>query len=156
VKKAMLQTGVLVWVGLIVPLGGCSGTARPTATVTDATIRDRSADAAVVEFVIEAANPNDIELPMREVVYTLSVDGKRVFSGKRDAQATMPRAGMQTIRIPAVVPLGEGGLTADLHRYTLRGTIYYSLPSQLADVLFDAKLSRPSVGVADEGEIDLR
>ncbi|VAX36201.1 hypothetical protein MNBD_PLANCTO03-943, partial [hydrothermal vent metagenome] len=31
-----------------------------------------------------------------------------------------------------------------------------SLPSQLADVLFDAKLSRPSVGISDEGEIDLR
>lgn len=137
-------------------LTGCSGTAKPTALVGDAAIRDRTPEAAVVEFVVETANPNDIELPMRGVVYSLSVDGRRVFSGRRDAQATMPRGGSQTITIPAVIPMGEGGVTPGVHRYSLRGRVFYSLPSQLADVLFDTKLSRPSVGISDDGEIDLR
>lgn len=149
----MLAGAVLAGAAL---LGGCSGTAKPHAVVVDATIRERSPQAAVIEFVIETANPNDTELPMRDVVYTLSLDGRRVFSGRRNAQATMPRAGTQRLTIPAVVPLGEGGVTADVHRYTLRGRVFYSLPSQLADVLFDAKLSRPSVGIGDAGEIDLR
>jgi hypothetical protein len=159
VVKSMNRTWCGV-VGLVVSgatlLGGCSGSASPSAVVIDASIRDRTAQAAVVEFVIETANPNDIELPMRDVVYTLHVDGQRVFRGRRDAQATMPRGGTQRLTIPAVVPMGEGGVTSGLHTYVLRGRVYYSLPSQLADVLFDAKLSRPSVGIRDEGEIDLR
>lgn len=131
--------------------------------VTSANIRNRTAEAAVVEFVIETTNPNDIELPMRDVVYTLNVNGRRVFSGRRDAQATMPRGGTQQIIIPAVVPMvaadgsgGKAGLEPGLYTYRLTGRIYYSLPSQLADVLFDAKLSRPSVGISDKGEINLQ
>lgn len=148
-------------------LTGCSGRATPGAVVTSANIRNRTADAAVVEFVIETSNPNDIELPMRDVVYTLNVNGKKVFSGRRDAQATMPRGGTQQIIIPAVVPMqgaagqaagkdGKAGLAPGVYTYRLTGRIYYSLPSQLADVLFDAKLSRPSVGISDTGEIDLQ
>jgi hypothetical protein len=137
-------------------LTGCSGAAKPDAVVTDAALRDRTPEAAVVEFTVEATNSNTIELPMRAVVYSLSIDGRRVFSGRRDAQATMPRGGAQTITIPAVIPMGEGGVMPGMHRYSLRGRIFYSLPSQLADVLFDTKLSRPSVGLSDDGEIDLR
>jgi len=144
-------------------LTGCSGRATPGAVVTSANIRNRTADAAVVEFVIETTNPNDIELPMRDVVYTLNVNGKKVFSGRRDAQATMPRGGTQQIIIPAVVPMrgpesqgGKGALVPGVYTYRLTGRIYYSLPSQLADVLFDAKLSRPSVGISDKGEINLQ
>ncbi|MDQ7013246.1 MAG: LEA type 2 family protein [Planctomycetota bacterium] len=149
----------LVFVGVlagVLLLGGCSRRATPSAVVTDASIRDRTAEAAVIEFAIETTNPNDIELPMRDVVYTLSIEGERVFSGRRDAQATMPRGGTQEITLPAVVPMGEGGVMPGVYRYTLKGRVFYSLPSQLADVLFDAKLSRPSVMIADEGEIDLR
>lgn len=144
-----------IFAGLVL-LGGCSGRASPGAVVVDAQLREKTAEAAVVEFVIETTNPNDIELPMRDVVYSLSVDGHRVFTGRRDAQATMPRGGTQRITIPAVVPMGEGGVMPGVYRYTLKGRVFYSLPSQLADVLFDAKLSRPSVGISDEGEIDLR
>ena len=151
--RGLTAGAVLAGVAL---LGGCSGTASPAMSVTDASIRERTDEAAVVEFVVEASNPNDIELPMRAVVYTLSVDGRRVFSGRRDAQATMPGEGTQTIRSPAVVPCGEDGVTPGVYRYTLRGRVYYSLPSQLADVLFDSNVSRPSVGIGDEGEIDLR
>ena len=151
----------LVGVLLVTMLSGCSGRAQPGAVVTSANIRNRTADAAVVEFVIETTNPNDIELPMRDVVYTLNVNGKRVFSGRRDAQATMPRGGTQQIIIPAVVPMrggedGKTGLEPGVYTYRLSGRIYYSLPSQLADVLFDAKLSRPSVGISDKGEINLQ
>lgn len=141
---------------LAAQLAGCSGTTRPSATVTGASLGERTPDAVVVEFEIKTDNPNNIELPMRDVVYSLSVDGRRVFSARRNALATMPREGTQTIKIPAVIPLGEGGVSADVHRYTLRGSVFYSLPSQLADVLFDSKLSRPSVGISDRGDIDLR
>jgi hypothetical protein len=155
VKRPRRATALLALAAAL--LTGCSGRTPPTVSVTGATLRDRSPEAAVVEFVIEARNPNDIELPMRQVVYTLSVDGRRVFEATRDAQATMPRNGVQTITIPAVVPLrGERAVEPGLLPYRLSGRIYYSLPSQLADVLFDAKLSRPNVGISDRGEIDLR
>ncbi|MFG0260433.1 MAG: LEA type 2 family protein [Phycisphaerales bacterium JB041] len=162
-RPALVPVLGLVGVLIASALSGCSGQASPGAVVTSANIRNRTAEAAVVEFVIETTNPNDIELPMRDVVYTLNVNGKRVFSGRRDAQATMPRGGTQQITIPAVVPMqgaegqeGRAGLAPGVYTYRLTGRIYYSLPSQLADVLFDAKLSRPSVGISDSGEIDLQ
>lgn len=161
-RCSLLVFACVVGLLCVVLLGGCSGTSAPGAVVVDARLREKTAEAAVVEFVIETSNPNNIELPMRDVVYTLSIDGTRVFSGRRDAQATMPRGGTQRITIPAVVPMGEGGVGVEggvvpgVYRYTLKGRVFYSLPSQLADVLFDAKLSRPSVGISDEGEIDLR
>lgn len=158
-QQVGLAAAALSVLGVV--LGGCSNRAAPGAVVTAFEVTSRSAEAAVVEFDIEMANPNDIELPMRDVVYTLSLDGERVFSGRRDAQATMPREGTQWITIPAVVPMqlgpdDETGVAPGVYRYRLTGRVYYSLPSQLADVLFDAKLSRPSVGIVDEGEIDLR
>jgi len=119
-------------------------------------VRERSSEAVVVEFVVEAANPNGIELPMRDITYSLALDGRQVFSGRREALATIPRHGTQSIVIPAVIPTGEGGAEPAVHRYSLSGRLRYSLPSQLADVLFDAKLSRPGVSIRDEGEIDLR
>jgi hypothetical protein len=134
----------------------CSGARAPRATIADARLRERGEDAAVVEFVIEAENPNDIELPIRDISYTLALDGRQVFSGKREALATIPRHGTQRVVIPVVVPMGENGVSPDLYRYSLRGRMRYSLPSQLADVLFDAKVSRPGVSIGEEGEIDLR
>lgn len=136
-------------------LTACSGHAQPRAVVADAALRETTPEAAVVEFLVETANPNDIELPMRRVSYSLSVDGRRVFSATRDAMATMPRGGTQTITLPAVIPMGPEGVAPGLHTYRLSGRIYYSLPSQLADVLFDARLSRPDVSISDEGEIEL-
>lgn len=136
-------------------LAGCSGTTPPRATITDARMRERSPEAAVVEFVLEASNPNDIELPLRDITYTLSLEGREVFSGRREAMATIPRGGTQTVVLPAVIPAGEGGVEPGLHRYTLSGRVRYSLPSQLADLLFDTKISRPGVSFRDEGEVDL-
>jgi hypothetical protein len=122
----------------------------------DARVRERSPEAAVVEFAVDATNPNDIELPLRDITYSLSLDGHQVFSGRREAMATIPRGGSQVVVLPAVIPMGEAGTEPGVYRYTLSGRLRYSLPSQLADVLFDAKLSRPGVSFSEEGEIDLR
>lgn len=153
-RSVLRAAGILGLASL--PLCGCSGTTPPRALVTDARLREKSAEAAVVEFVIEASNPNNVELPIRDITYTLSVDGRQVFSGKREAMATMSRGSTQSVTIPAVVPMGEGGVEAGVHRYSLRGLLHYSLPTQLADVLFDSNLSRPGVAISDVGEIDLR
>ena len=147
---------MLACAGAALVVSGCSNTKAPRATISDGRLRDRSAEAAVVEFVIEASNPNDIDLPIRDISYTLNLDGRQVFTGVRQAMATIPRHGTQRVAIPAVIPLGEGGGEPGVHRYSLRGRLRYSLPSQLADVLFDAKISRPGVSIGDEGEIDLR
>lgn len=137
-------------------LAGCSSAAPPRATVTDARLRDRGPEAAVVEFVIGTENPNDIELPLRDITYTLSLDGQQVFSGRREAMATIPRHGSQSVVIPAVIPMGEEGVAPEMHEYTLSARVRYSLPSQLADLLFDTNVSRPSVSLTDRGQIDLR
>ena len=146
------------FVGLVgfVGLTGCSGHQRPTMGISHAALADRSPTAAVVEFVIDAANPNDFELPVRSIVYSLSVDGQSVFSTRREGLVSLPRHSSESITIPTVVPLGESAIEPGVHAYTLTGTVQYSLPSKLADVLFDTHILRPSISITDHGTIDLR
>ena len=147
---------LLLGVGILVMLTGCAGHKRPGVVVSDATLADRSQRAAVVEFVIDATNPNEYELPVRSIVYSLSIDGQSVFSTRREGLVSLPRHGSESITIPAVVPMGESGIQPGVHAYTLTGIVRYSLPSKLADVLYDSRISRPSVAITDRGTIDLR
>ncbi len=140
---------------LLVGLGGCSSHQPLSVHISDGRLTEQSEKAAVVEFTLTAANPNDFELPVRSVEYALAVDGKQVFSTSRAGLMSVPRKGEVSLRIPAVIPLEEAGIEPGEHGYTLSGRVFYSLPGKLADVLYDAKLSRPNVSISDTGTIEL-
>ena len=135
---------------------GCSSYSAPTLNITGVRVAEETPDGLVLEFSIDAANRNDVELPLREVRYALSLDGKEVFRGVRSPEAALRRLGTQTIKIPAVIALGEGvPRPTGKQRYTIDGTLAYTTPGQLAQVLFDIKVRRPRVGFGDQGEVDL-
>ncbi len=131
-------------------LSGCH--TKPTIEVVDARVTGRTAEAVLVEFDLDATNPNDFDLPMHEASYSLSVDGRQVFHGARSAEATLGRGSTQRIVLP--VPVPAAGASGE-RRYLLTGSIQYVTPSELADVFFDARLIRPSVGFSDRGVLDL-
>jgi hypothetical protein len=132
-------------------LAGCSSYSAPTLRVSRAEVIDRSREASVVHFTIEAQNANDVELPLRSVSYTLSKGGQPVFRGIRSPEATLRRIGTQTFTIPAVLPASE---PAGPQVYTLQGTLEYIIPGSIAQILFDTGVRRPSVGFTQDVRID--
>jgi hypothetical protein len=139
----------LVW--LVAGLGaGCAHRA-PELAVADVRVTEATGDGYVVSFFVDAVNPNEAALPLREVRYTVWLDDERVFSGVRSAEATLNRLGTQRIRLPAAV---AGAGPPERGSWRIRGRLFYSTPGTLAEVLFDAGVIRPRVRFSDEGEGD--
>lgn len=133
---------------------GCASYAPPSLVVAEARPRDQTSAGVVLDFAIDATNPNPVELPLKEVRYTLTLDGREVFRGVRSPEASLRRLGTQRFHIPAAVPFA-GAPPAVPARYTLRGEVLYITPGQLAQALFDIKVRRPTVGFHGEGTVAL-
>lgn len=143
-------------------LAGCSSYTAPTLRVTEAIVAERTSQGTVLGFTLDAENSNAVEMPLREVRYTLDLDGQRVFEGFRSPEATIRRFAVQHITLPAVVS-AEGaarlGLRPDASggpiRYRLAGTLTYLTPGEIEEILFDNEIRRPTVSFEDSGEIRL-
>lgn len=145
---------ILAVLGLAGGLGGCSGYSAPELTVTRVQVKERSPQATVLAITIDAENVNDVSLPLRGLEYEVVLDGKMVFSGRRSPESTLRRFGTQQIVVPAVVRADQmpaGGATA----YTVRGTLRYTTPGELARILFDTGVERPSTDFESRGTADL-
>jgi hypothetical protein len=140
---------------LLIPLAGCAY-APPQLSVTQARITDESEQGVVVTFRIDALNANSVELPLREIHYTLAVGGKPVFYGVRSPEASLRRLGTQQISFPAVIPLNpDQPPPAGKVPYSIDGTLDYTTPGEFAQTLFDTGVRRPSVRFHQSGTIDL-
>lgn len=136
--------------------GGCSRHRSPEFAVAGASISEESPAGYVMEFVVDARNDNPDALPLLEIRYSLALDGERVFSGVRSAQATLPRFGGQQIVLPAAVALGPGRTSPEGRvRYLLSGEVSYLTPGAISQVLFDTAVRRPKVSFRKEGELDI-
>lgn len=132
---------------------GCSAPKPPRITLAQASVTDRSPEALVIDFTLDAENTNDDPLPLATVDYTVRIDGRIVFRGTRSAQATLRRRGTQQIILPAAIRAEHAH--ADPARYRLTGVLRYVTPGEIARLLFDSGLRRPSVTFEAEGDIDL-
>lgn len=141
-------------------LGGCNVYSSPRLEVIGVTPAERTPDGVSMVFTVDARNDNDEPLPLRDVEYTLDLDGERVFAGTRSAEATLRRNGTQQVRLPAVVRLDDhpnlaGVAAGGRARYRLSGTLRYVTPGQIAEILFDSGVRVPSVDFTSDGELDL-
>jgi len=134
-------------------LTGCSGTQAPTFKVLEATIKDRTPQGAVLLFVLEADNPNGDALPLRDVSYTVSLNGKQIFSGTRSAEVVLRRFGRQQFTLPAAYALAADQLAPDGAAYAISGSLVYIAPGALAETLFDQEIIRPSADFSGEGTL---
>lgn len=132
---------------------GCSTVETPQLTVVDARITEETDEGVMIEFTLEGVNENPQELPLREVTYTLSVDGRRVFSGQRSAEATLRRLGNQRFLLPAVVPASAEVGPLPGSTYRVSGQAVYLAPGAIAELLFDSGVRRPRVSFSGTGTI---
>lgn len=136
-------------------LAGCSTYAPPTLEFAQPRLVDESPDGFVLAFELDATNANEVELPLRDVRYTVALDG-RTYRGVRSGEASLRRLGTQRLVIPAAFPLSEGqARPAGPVRYRVEGELRYVTPGEIAQILFDTGVRRPTVTFRHEGTIDL-
>ena len=101
---------------------------------------------------VELENPNNEPLPLRTVEYTVELTGKdgMTFRGTRAAEATLPSQGKHRLALPAAFPASVDLIGAS---YRISGTIRYLKPGQIAAILYDYRVSRPSVDFSGTGTI---
>ena len=136
------------------PLAGCSSYDAPRLAVSSVALGERSDEAVVLVFTLDAANSNDVALPLERVRYTVRLDGRVVFRGTRWAEATLRRVGTQQISLPAAVPLEQMPKTGRGVPYRITGELIYVTPGEIAQLLFDSGVRRPSVRFSDDGVLD--
>lgn len=142
---------------LCLMLGGCSKALSPTFTAVGVREVERNNDRSVIEFVIEAKNPNREPIPLKEIQYAVSIDGQEVFTGLRSPEVSLHTYATQTFTLPAVLPMdvvGAVGSAGEI-QYRINGSVEYIPPGRLAEVLFDAKLKVPMAPIDLSGTINL-
>lgn len=136
-------------------LTACSAGPAPRVGQPTATVGERTDAGVVVNFTIPCENPSSEGLPLREVRYTVSIDGRPVFRGLRSPEATVRRFGTQEIHLPAVLAAEPGqSLPTGTSTFKIDAEMLYVRPGILSQALFDAELVQPSVDFSGSGTID--
>lgn len=130
-------------------LAGCSDTA-PRLNVVGVREVERTAQGTVLAIDIDAENANDVAMPLREIAYSISINGRPVFTGTRSPEATIRRFGTQRLTVPAVV---SGGIGTTSGLYEVRGDLEYVAPGRLAEILFDTGVRTPSASFVGRGAV---
>lgn len=168
-----------IWLACTAPplaLGGCETLRPPQLTLGEAVVTEKTDEAIAFDVAVDMINPNPQELELQEFRYTVAVDGRQVFQGRRSAEASLPAEGGKRVRIPGVVRYdqmnwsappgagaedgvssgGSGASLPEQANYRVHGTLTYIVPGALAEILFDTGVRRPRVGFSGEGVVALK
>ncbi len=147
--------------GMVVLAAGAAGCGQrsPRVAVAAVTLGDSSDEALVLQFQLDLVNRGSEPLELREFRYRLSVDGKQVFQGRRAAEATLGASATRRMGVPAVLRYDRVGWTATDRPaevpYTMSGSLLYVSPGELAEILFDTGVRKPTVDFGGKGTIRL-
>jgi len=144
---------VCLMFSLVLGVVGCSTLAPPEFEAVGVREVRQENDRSVIEFTVRATNPNREPVPLKQLVYRVSIGGEVVFSGVRSPEATLHTFSSQEFNLPAVLPAGTLKDRAAVP-YALVGSASYIPPGRLAEVLFDADIDVPAVGFEFSGTID--
>ncbi|MBX3365092.1 MAG: LEA type 2 family protein [Phycisphaeraceae bacterium] len=149
--KRFSSAAILVWA---IFLASCTVTKPPQVSVLRAEFADRTDDGEIIRFDLVATNASADAIPLRAIRYELILDGKRVFGGTREAEATVRRFGAQIVTIPVAISYRDGQPPRGDVPYELRGTVRYLPHSPLLRVFYDAGLPMPTTSFRDQGVIE--
>lgn len=139
---------------------GCQGYRAPQILITRAAPAERTDEALKLVLGIDLHNPNSESIELLEFAYEVSIDGRRVYQGRRAAQATLAPNDSRHMAIPAIVPLqqadGSGAAGAFSATYAVQGTLKYVTPGEIAQILLDLGVRRPTAGFRGAGTVTLQ
>ncbi len=155
----MVRLGVLM-LAVLVGASGCDGFRAPTVSVMDVTLIDATEEALALSFVMDLANPNPAAVPLAEFRYTLAIDGKAVYAGRRSGGVTLSAVDSRQVLLPAIVPYRALGWTPQTLPESVddnfTGQLQYYAPRRLTQVLFDTVTIRPKVPFSARGTLQIR
>lgn len=159
----------MVMVALL--LGGCAGGLggdRPRARVVGVELVDVEKEGAAMSVLLEVRNGWGETLPLEEATYTVAVENAGTRRFVTPVAAAVPArgwgekptdsnpsasggegggAGMQVVRLGAAVPVsGAAGESLVGRRVRVSGRLTYRPEGELAQILRDTGVPRPSVG----------
>ena len=152
-SKVSWPVKAIVFLGMGLWLGGCNKALAPSFTAVGVREVQNDGDRSVIEFLVKATNPNQEPIPLRQVHYTVELNGEQVFAGVRSPETTLHTYASHVFTLPAVLERSSFA-GAGVVNYTLRGTVQYIPPGQLAEVLFDAKMKVPQATLKLSGTIN--
>jgi Late embryogenesis abundant protein len=135
-------------------LGGCNGAVAPRFRAVGVREIESDNERTVIEFTVEATNPNVDPIPLRQINYSITMNGEVVFTGVRSPETTLHTFSSHVFKLPAVLPTSVMNSSGEL-AYSLTGTAQYIPPGRLAEVLFDAELKVPEAPINLVGSINL-
>jgi len=129
---------------------GCASS--PTTDAKPAIVKEMQPGGFVIELQVTLTNPNTEPLPLREVEYTVELPGisGAVFRGVRSAEGTLPAGGTHTLLLPASFATNSNVIGES---YRISGSVGYLSPGQVAAVLYDYRVVRPSVSFTSAGTV---
>lgn len=151
--KLTLALALLPAIGL-----AACGSQPPRLQVRDVAITDQTEQGVVVTFRVDAENRNPDPLPLRNVRYGLSLDGKQVFTGTRAAETTLRRYGVQEVLLPVAIAVGPGApletQPTGSVKYAFWASAEYEEPGTIAEVLFDNDVRVPTASFSERGTLN--
>jgi len=136
---------------------GCAAYQPPSIRLADVRLAERSDEAASFSFELVVENPNEVPIELREIRYTLALDGTTIYHGRRAALTTLHAGTSSVIVLPAVVRYDRAGWTADAlppqAEYELAGGMVYVTPGALAEMLLDTGVRTPTASFRQAGSL---
>ena len=133
-------------------LAGCSFDA-PTARVVSVEPAAITDDGVRLLVTVELDNPNDVDVPLPWTQYKVKLDGSESFAFATLPAASLPPLGTQRVPLPAAFARRDTEAVAG-RSYAVSGSVTYEPPGALRKLLTEYRIPLPTVGFADEGELD--
>lgn len=132
---------------------GC-GVRAPLTQFTSSTITNTTSEAIEMNVEFEISNTNDLPIRLKMYNYAVTANGRSVFTGKSDAQLTVPRWSTTRSSIPVVI---RKDAITDLESvaWELSGSLGYVPPNALAEALRTSGLWRTSTRVNAQGVVSI-
>ncbi|MNK15817.1 Late embryogenesis abundant protein [compost metagenome] len=132
-------------------LTGCAGlnpfTEKPKVQLTDVFIKDTNIAGTTLVFVVNVANPNNKDIDVKEVSYTVFLSGKELTQAKTDKPIHVPANKDADVEIP--LPIKYTSILGNLGDVLLAKEVSYRIQGS-------AKMSFFSIPFSKEGKVELR
>lgn len=145
---AMIRIACIVMVPLL--FTGCIGIETPEAQVTSIRLEDTSEAGGRIAFDVSLFNPNDEELPMPTVNYTVDVVGAGSFDFTGAPYAAAPQNDSVLLTFAAGVP----GVNLAGKRVRVSGDFVFEPRGEIRRVLYDNFYPLPRTSFSGEGVLE--
>jgi LEA14-like dessication related protein len=134
-------------------ISGC-GVRAPLTQFTSSTITNTTSETIEMAVEFEVFNTNDLPIRLMMYDYTVTADGRTIFTGKSSAQFTVPRWSMTHNSIPVVISRDAISDSENV-AWELTGTLGYVPPSAFAEALRTSGLWETSTSVKAQGVVSI-